>query len=162
MPADVRKVCDWVWGVPGFQARDIPVRRYNDVFIANQGLIVRPMDRAIYVSSISQHTEMDLEFGLRQIEEIEGRGATVRLGGPCILCTKPGGDNYGHWLNEMLSRAEFGRRLALPNAKYLVPEAEPRLAAVIRDSLELIGVPDQAVIPIEAPCAWRNSTASAR
>ena len=151
MPPDVRKVCNWVWGACGFYARDIPVRRYTDVWVANQGLIVRPVDRAIYVSSISQHTEVELQTGLRQIEEAERLDALAVLAGPCILCTKPGGDNYGHWLNEMLSRAEFGRRLGLPDARYLVPAGEPRLAAVIRDSLELIGVPESAIVPIEAP-----------
>ena len=151
MPADVRKVCDWVWGAWGFHARDIAVRRYTDVFVANQGLIIRPVDWAVYVSSISQHTEMDLQAGLRQIEEVEVRKATPVLSGPCILCTKPGGDNYGHWLNEMLSRAEFGRRLGLADAKYLVPAAGPRLTAVIRESLDLIGVPGHAIVPIQAP-----------
>ncbi len=151
MPADVRAACDWAWSACGFPARDIAVRRYGAVFVANQGLIIRPFDRAVYVASISQHTEMDLQFGLQQIEEAEAQGGPFQIMGPCILCTKPGGDNYGHWLNEMLSRAEFGRRLGLPNPSYLVPKAEPSLAAVIRESLELIGVPAHAVIPVEAP-----------
>ena len=151
MPSDVRRVCDWVWGSWGFLPRDIAVRRYTDVFVANQGLVVRPVDRAVYVASISQHTELDLQIGLRQIEQAEGQGGAPTISGPCILCTKPGGDNYGHWLNEMLSRADVGRRLGLPQTKYLVPLAGPLLDAVIRDSLDLIGVPGDAIVPVDGP-----------
>ena len=151
MPADVRRACDWAWARPEFPAYDIIVRHYRWVLVSEQGLIFRRRDKSVYVASISQHSEADIHRNLLQVQEAERRDAVIKVHGPSVLCAKPGGDNYGHWLNEMLPRAHLARDLGIDGLKYLVPAAEPALAAVIRDSLAMIGVPESAIVPLAGP-----------
>ncbi|HEV7438719.1 MAG TPA: hypothetical protein VGN94_03700 [Methylobacterium sp.] len=60
MPADVRNACRGAWAHGAYDERDVIVRHFQNVYLTNQGLVVRADDLAIYRSSISQHTHYDL------------------------------------------------------------------------------------------------------
>jgi capsular polysaccharide biosynthesis protein len=146
MPSDVRGLCDMVWQAGTFAARDVVVRRYADVFVVNQGLIVRALDQAVYKASISQHTEHDIAMGLQDLRHAIATDGVMQIDGPCVLCAKPGGDNYGHWLNEMLPRAHLARRWMGDGFRFIVPATTPALTRVIVESLAMIGIADDRIV----------------
>lgn len=156
MPWRARRACSGPIDNPHFAAHEIIVREYKDVFIAGQGLAIRAADYAIYRSTITQHTDYDLKFGVDLVQRAQAEGSSLRLDQPCVICVKPGEDNYGHWLIEMLPRAAYARSLGLVNLKYVVPD-KPALAQVIRDSLQLLKIDESDIVPAKNPVQAHNA-----
>ncbi len=64
-----------------------------------------------------------------------------------VLCKKRGAKNYGHWLVEMLPKAYWAlRKLNLWDWPMAVHACREDMAAVIRDSLAVVGVPAEKII----------------
>ena len=151
MPADVRNACRGAWAHGAYDTRDVIVRHFQNVYLTNQGLVVRADDLAIYRSSISQHTHYDLNVGLDILRSGLLRGEVHRFRGPMALCFKPGHDNYGHWLNEMMPRAALLRDLGLGNMRFIVPPQAGALGRAIQDSASLLGLPRRRLVPACEP-----------
>lgn len=152
MPADVLMACEWAWNHKEFSDRQVYIRRYECVFVTNQGLIVREHDHAVYRSSITQHTMEDVELGIYQLQQALRENRCHQQTGQSGLCYKPGHDNYGHWLIEMLPKAAMyrdhvdGRDLA-----YIVPPHHGRLGTAISDSLNMLSIDPTQVIAATEP-----------
>ena len=151
IPDDVAKLCNRIWNKGTFPPYNIVIRRYMNVGVAGQGLIFQAGDLGIYQASISQHTEYDLSVGLDELNLARATDELIRIDDPCVLCVKPGGDNYGHWLNEMLPRAMYARDLNLSGMKYVVPAAVPALDRVIVSSLRLLDIPAEDIVRASRP-----------
>ncbi|WP_191970142.1 glycosyltransferase family 61 protein [Methylobacterium planeticum] len=151
MPADVRDACRGAWAHGAYEESDVIVRRFQNVYLTNQGLVVRADDLGIYRSSISQHTNHDLNHGLDVLRAALLRGRVNRFREPMALCFKPGHDNYGHWLNEMMPRAAILRDLGLQTMRYIVPPQSGALGRALRDSAALLGLPRRRLVPACEP-----------
>ena len=130
------------WTQHWFPGRDIRVRLLRDVFVAAEGLVLcadgTPVPETVDVHRPDQLAEAQAALS----------AAVPRLAGTVVLCRKPGAQNYGHWLTEMLPRALF----ASPPARVLVQEAPAALGQVMRDGLALMGYgPADIVAAGEAP-----------
>jgi capsular polysaccharide biosynthesis protein len=151
MPPDVREACRWAWEQGDYAERDVLVRHFRNVFVTNQGLVVRGEDLAVYRSSISQHTHEDVNLGLELLRNGLMEGRVTHFWEPMALCFKPGHDNYGHWLNEMMPRAAILRDLGLQTMRYIVPPQNGALGRAIRDSAALLGLPRKRLVPACEP-----------
>ncbi len=141
VPAAALDAMSYAWGSRDYAARDVTVHRIRDVYVLGEGLV---FDRnlAVVRPSITQHSPAEIDMAAAQLQVAVTAGGIPVLPGVTLLCAKRGASNYGHWMYEMLSIAWLGRaQLRAGEWRALVPWAEGRLAAVMRDALELLEVP---------------------
>ncbi len=92
--------------------------------------------------TIHQATPKEIERAWMSVREHAQAGRIPYQRGVTLLCEKAGIGNYGHWLVEMLPIAALNlRHLAGRKWRLRLPVAGEAMNQVMRDSVELIGVP---------------------
>lgn len=154
VPAAVLDQMSFAWDSRAYPARDVTLRRVRDAFVLGEGLV---FDRSLAVvpASVTQHSPAEVDAAAARLKAAEAAGGIPTLPGTTLLCAKRGAANYGHWMYEMLPVAWLGRaRLRAGEWRALVPGEGGRLGAVIRDALDLLGVPP-AQVATAAPAPQR-------
>ncbi|OYD82287.1 glycosyltransferase family 61 protein [Azospirillum brasilense] len=143
IPPDVLEPMEWAWTTRRFPERPVRVLRLTDVWVAKEGLVF-DRDGTLYRETITQHSAGEVEQARAAVLEAIGRGGPVAepdAGGPVLLCKKRGIGNYGHWLMEMLPKAQLvHRHLPELGARFLVAHAPGQLNDTMAFSLSMLGI----------------------
>jgi capsular polysaccharide biosynthesis protein len=140
MPPEARRILGPIWHRLWFAERRVRVRRLQDVFVAQEGLVLRA-DGAVVPETVQQHTPEQVAAAQAAIS-----GATPRLDGTVLLGRKPGAWNYGHFIVEMLPRILIGRRRCGADGRVLVQAVPDPLRRVMHDALALAGFQPAQII----------------
>lgn len=141
LPASSRGSLMHIWTLDFTAPRAIEVVSVRDVYVAGEGIVFDRDLNAVRLN-LTQQTPEQIETARTALRQALAAGQMARLPGPTVLCVKPGWGNYGHWLFEMLPKADHVfRRLDAPDARYLVPQTGGRMAEVVSGSLARIGIP---------------------
>ena len=101
----------------------------------------------LYRSSIAQHTAANIATAAQALQAARAAEQVPGHAGPVVLCKKIGSFNFGHWLLEMWPRAILAREhLHLTDLRYAVHALDGPLAQVMRASLTLAGIAENAMI----------------
>jgi capsular polysaccharide biosynthesis protein len=97
--------------------------------------------------TIHQATQSEIDVAYRNIHHFAANGMFATQKGVTLLCEKAGLNNYGHWLVEMLPIPFLNlKHLFTPGGWRLrLPVAGAAMNAVFRDSVKMIGVPQDQV-----------------
>lgn len=140
IPAAVLDNMSYAWNSRSYAAGKVTLHRMRDVYVFGEGLVF-DQSFAVVRPSVTQHSPAEVEAAAAQLRAAMAVGGIPSLAGTTLLCTKRGAANYGHWIYEMLPIAWLGRaQLRAEEWRALVPCATGQLAAVIQDSLELLGI----------------------
>lgn len=143
IPQPILHSMEWAWNTPHFAERPVRVLRLADVWVAKEGLV---FDRAgnLYRDTITQHSPSEVEQAHAAVlAAIAGSGleAEPDTGGPVLLCKKRGIGNYGHWMMEMLPKAQLvHRHLPELEVRFLVAHAPGPLNDSMAFSLSMLGI----------------------
>ncbi|MBP2294400.1 glycosyltransferase family 61 protein [Azospirillum rugosum] len=140
IPQPILQSMEWAWNTPRFPERPVRVLRLADVWVAKEGLV---FDREgnLYRETITQHSEAEVDQAHAAVLEVIGRGEEADAGGPVLLCKKRGIGNYGHWMMEMLPKAQLvHRHLPDLDARFLVAHAPGHLNDSMAQSLSMLGI----------------------
>ena len=140
MPDSLQALYAGLWG---FDRPESTITAFllKDVVVAGDGLVFDRHGRLI-AESTYQTSEAQILQAARNVERYLRDGGGKALRGTTLLCEKIGALNYGHWLLEMLPLAHlFEERIAGDwFVRAPVAPGSAAMTAVVRDSLELIGV----------------------
>jgi capsular polysaccharide biosynthesis protein len=116
-----------------------------DAIVEGPGLVF-DRDLNLIQQTIHQATNEEIFAAARQIQHHIQNNLLTTQPGVTLLCEKAGIGNYGHWLIEMLPIA-FLNLPHLQSGKWRLrlPVASAAMNAVMRDSVDLIGVPTTQV-----------------
>lgn len=147
IPEETRSILDRVWTGGPFAPREIEVFRLPRAYLAGEGLVFDD-DLDVVAGSITQQPPEHVATARDALVRAVASGSVIERDGPLVLCVKPGRANYGHWLVEMLPKADIAMR-AFPGEApgMLVPDLEGGMRAVVADSLARLGVPAGRVVP---------------
>lgn len=147
LPVGARHFLDHCWLRGRFPETVTKVMRLRDVFISGEGLVFN-RDLELFLASRTQQSELQICLDRDKLAVSIRNQALTERDGPSILCVKPGQKNYGHWLVEMLPKADIAIGV-YPDLKplILVPSADEPMRSVIERSLELLKIGKEAVIP---------------
>lgn len=152
MPAEVLAAMAESWERGSFAPSQVRFALLRDVVITMEGLVF-DRDGRLFACSVTQHSEAEIAHGATWVARAGDRAP--RHAGPCVLCKKRGGRNYGHWLLEMLPKMHLAtRHLALPGLRHVVPAADGAMAPVIAGSAERLGVAAGQRIVLDHGPAW--------
>lgn len=147
IPHGVRAVLDSVWTRGPFVPGEIEVFRVPHAYLAGEGLV---FDDALDVvaGAVTDQPPHRIDQARAGLVDAIASGSVMERDGPLVLCVKPGLANYGHWLVEMLPKADLAMRV-FPGEPLgmLVPDVEGGMRTVVADSLARLGVPSGRVIP---------------
>lgn len=116
-----------------------------DAVVEGPGLVF-DRDMNLLRQTIHQATPGEIEAAANSVRHHVQAGLLPYQPGVTLLCEKAGIGNYGHWLIEMLPVAYLNlRHLAAGQWRLRLPVAGEAMNAVMRDSVELIGVPASQV-----------------
>jgi capsular polysaccharide biosynthesis protein len=152
VPRQIRRAMDVAQGQHWFRARPVRIAVLEDVFVTAEGLVLTS-ELDIVAPSVEQHLSHDIDSARAAVQAGAAQaGAVPRLHGDVVLCRKPGTQNYGHWLVEMLPRAWLAAQHWPGVARIMVQVAAEPLRTVMRDSLARLGIsPDLLVEGGRAP-----------
>ncbi|KAA0677123.1 glycosyltransferase family 61 protein [Azospirillum brasilense] len=143
IPELVLQSMEWAWNTRRFPERPVRVLRLTDVWVAKEGLV---FDREgnLYRETITQHSAGEIDQAHAAVLDAIGRGgpeAEPEAGVPVLLCKKRGIGNYGHWMMEMLPKAQLVHR-HLPElaVRFLVAHAPGHLNDSMAQSLSMLGI----------------------
>lgn len=147
IPAEVRSILDPVWTGGPFAPREVEVLRVPQAYLAEEGLVFDD-DLNVVAGSVTDQPPHHVAAARVALAAAVAAGSVVERDGPLVLCVKPGRANYGHWLVEMLPKADIAMR-AFPGEPLgmLVADVEGGMRAIIADSLARLGVPAGRVVP---------------
>lgn len=155
IPQPILQSMEWAWNTPRFPERPVRVLRLPDVWVAKEGLV---FDREgnLYRETITQHSEAEVDQAHAAVLEAIGQGgpeAAPDASGPVLLCKKRGIGNYGHWMMEMLPKAQLvHRHLPELRARFLVAHAPGHLNDSMAQSLSMLGIDlAQTIVADDAP-----------
>jgi len=146
IPSDTLHAMEQAWNLGRLPVRPVTFYRLQNVYVCEEGLV---FDEGLnlYRSTLAQHPPAYVARALRQLRDPRARERIPRHDGPTLLCKKIGSFNYGHWLVEMLPRAQLAREhLGIPGLRYVVHDVEGPMRTVMRDSFALLGVARGAVL----------------
>ncbi|CAO3383422.1 glycosyltransferase family 61 protein [Azospirillum argentinense] len=143
IPQPILQAMEWAWSTPHFPERPVRVARLSDVWVAKEGLVF-DRDGNLYRETITQHSEGEIDQAHAAVlaaMEQEGKQHEPDHGGPVLLCKKRGVGNYGHWLMEMLPKAQLVQS-HLPDLglRFLVASVPDRLNDSMASSLSMLGI----------------------
>jgi capsular polysaccharide biosynthesis protein len=116
------------------------------VYVIDEGLVFTP-DAVLVAQTRIDFTDVEVARAEERIINALQSPAPIARYTRGVLCKKRGAKNYGHWLVEMLPKAYWTlRKLNLWDWPMAVHACAPEMAAVIRDSLAVIGVPAEKII----------------
>lgn len=129
------------WKRGTFPERKVRLIELNDVFVVDEG-IVCDASGLVLPAFLTQQAPRHVEAARIKVAEAIERQSFRTSATPSVLCVKPGWQNYGHWLIELLPVADLAQRiLRAPEVEFIVmQENSPAMAAVVNDSLSLAGV----------------------
>lgn len=147
IPAEVRSILDPVWTRGRFAPREIEVLRVPQAYLAEEGLVFDD-DLNVVAGSVTDQPPHHVADARASLAAAIASGSVVERDGPLVLCVKPGRANYGHWLVEMLPKADIAMQ-AFPGEPLgmLVADVEGGMRAVVADSLARLGVPAGLIVP---------------
>lgn len=157
IPQPILQSMEWAWNTRHFSERPVRVLRLADVWVAKEGLV---FDRqgTLYRETITQHSAGEIEQAHAAVLAAMERGgpeAEPDAGGPVLLCKKRGIGNYGHWMMEMLPKAQLvHRHLPELGARFLVAHAPGHLNDSMAQSLSMLGI-DLARTLVADDTPWR-------
>ena len=146
VPADILGMMNHSWSKGIVPVRPVTFYRLRNVYVCAEGLV---FDEAfnLYRSTIAQHPPAYVAEALRTLRERHAAGGVPTHREPTLLCKKIGSFNYGHWLVEMLPRAQLAKaHLNISDLRYLVHAVAGPMRAVMRDSLALLGIQPSTVV----------------
>ncbi len=147
IPSGIRATLDSVWTSGPFAPREVEVLRVPHAYLAEEGLVFDD-DLNVVAGSITDQPPHHVDQARAELATAIASGSVVERDGPLVLCVKPGRANYGHWLVEMLPKADLAMRV-FPGEPLgvLVPDVEGGMRAVVADSLARLGIPSGRVVP---------------
>jgi capsular polysaccharide biosynthesis protein len=127
--------------------RDVELVEDRHVWLVGRGLLVSSDGEAV-PHTVGVHSPSEVEDACAAV----AARATeiVRLAGPSLVLKGPGVTNYGHWLAEYLPRLSVLPNELRRRVNVVVPKTSAEMAAVIRDSLVLMGVDETRIVPVRA------------
>ncbi len=114
---------------------------FRDVFVIGEGLV---FDHALELVPLSrtQHTDGEIEEHRQTLRAALASANLPEDPGTTLLCQKRGMENYGHWMVELLPLAFLAmEHLKQGDWSLLAPDTPGAMGAVIRESLDLLGIP---------------------
>jgi capsular polysaccharide biosynthesis protein len=148
IPPDVRAAMDGSWHAPGFAARDVAFRAYDDAVVVQEGLAL-DRDLQPIPASITQHSPAEMARGRMAAIVARDARALDPLPGTYVLCKKRGVRNYGHWLLEMFPCAALAwEHLPREGLRFLVPQAEGQMADAVDAALARLGLAEERLLPV--------------
>ena len=153
MPDSVRAVQSKIWGAYR-DDRTMSVHRLRDVYVVEEGLIFDEHG-AVFAPSTVKFSEAAIHEAYCGLKAQLDHAALHRYYGPHLLCGQAGLSNYGHWLVEILPMAYVAREI-IPQDDWrvFIPKVYPWMQAVVRDSLDLLGVHSSRCVEGAGGVAW--------
>jgi len=137
--ADMRQGLQQTWKRIGFAGRTVQLRAMHNVVVAGEGVVLRAdLSFALHVEGV--HSAQDIAAAQAATQAARRRGRMRRIAGEVALCRRPGSNNYGHWLVEMLPLAFMTAERVSRPVRFMVQAAEEKLAGAMRQGLDRIGV----------------------
>jgi len=129
------------WNTRLFAERKIRLLQLTDVFVAGEGIVFDRVGR-VYGDILTQQAPEHIERAAAQVAAAIESGDHETRTEPTVLCVKPGWQNYGHWLVEILPIADAAKRaLGEDDLRFLIPNTfAPVMKKVVDDSLSIVGV----------------------
>ncbi len=129
------------WKRIWFPGRPIHIHAVRNVYVAQQGLVLH-QDLTVEPSTIRQHAKADIAAAQAAI----AAGDVPKHQGDIVLCRRPGTENYGHFLLEMLPMAYFAAQHWNRPARFMVQAINGPLQAVMREALARLGISENLII----------------
>lgn len=143
IPQPVLHSMEWAWNTARFPERQVRVLRLANVWVAKEGLVFDCAGN-LYRDTITQHSPSEVDHAHAAVLAAIGQGgpaAEPDTGGPVLLCKKRGIGNYGHWMMEMLPKAQLvHRHLAELEVRFLVAQVPGPLNDSMAFSLSMLGI----------------------
>ena len=137
---------DFVWKIGCFAEKDITIKEVSDVFLVEEGLVFT-RDGLLVEQTITQHSASEIARGREAVKKAVVAADSRVLHGSFVLCKKRGAHNYGHWLCEMLPKAQLVKTIRSSDyLRYITPEISGALGKVIVDSLSSLQVLESCVV----------------
>ncbi len=147
IPAEVLAAMRASWDRGWFAPRPVRICVLENVFVAWEGLVYTA-DLEVIRSSVSQHSDDDVERSRAAIEIARKTSRSPALSGDVVLARKRGAANYGHWLVEMLPAAWLACQHWPHPLRVMVQAADEPLRSVMLQSLALIGATGPLVVEV--------------
>ncbi|WP_296707538.1 glycosyltransferase family 61 protein [Rhodoblastus sp.] len=141
IPEDVLARMKASWAKGKIPERIIQLIEINNVFVVDEG-VVCDASGTVIPAFLTQQAPKHVDEAIQKVREAILRGTFDSVVAPTVLCTKPGWQNYGHWLMELLPIADLAQRiLRSADVRFaIMQESSPEMAAVVNDSLSRAGV----------------------
>ncbi len=134
---------EYSWSRKLFETHPIRIFKLRNVFVAGEGIVFDRSGRHDPQFITQQANDHIARAQSEVLQAISDNHFQVKTD-PCVLCVKPGWQNYGHWLMEMLPVANIVNRVVdSSRLKFLVSGGYPEaMKRVVRQSLDLCAVPE--------------------
>ncbi len=139
VPSDMLDGLRDTWKRLCFPERRLQLRALRDVYVAEEGIVLR-QDLSFALEIRGAHSDDDIARARAATESGRRRGTIPLIEGEVVLCRRPGTNNYGHWLVEMLPLAHVAAQHWPRQLRFMVQAADENLAGVMRQGLDRIGV----------------------
>jgi capsular polysaccharide biosynthesis protein len=139
IPPGMREGLQQTWKRIWFEGRRVPLRALHNVYVAGEGVVLRAdLSFALHIEGV--HSADRIAGARSATQEGLRLGSIPRIQGEVVLCRRPGANNYGHWLVEMLPLAYIAAQRCPRPLRFMVQAAAEPLASVMRHGLERIGI----------------------
>ena len=139
IPASVRDATRYTLEQRFFSSRDVRVISLNDVYVVGEGLVFDKEQR-LYTELLSQQAPQTIAACRAELSSAIEAGDVIDHADATVLCVKPGWQNIGHWLIEMLPMADLARQALGHDLRVLIDNPGSSVGEAILFSLASIGV----------------------
>lgn len=133
------------WLKRHFQPQELRIYSVKNVYVVGDGLVLNT-DLQPFMPALWPFSPIDIEKGQTAIRSSLRIGNIKKYDKTTIICKKLGHHNYGHWLIEMLPRAQIVKRMLGEMHDVLVHESSGPLDAIVDRTLEIAGYPEQKIV----------------
>jgi capsular polysaccharide biosynthesis protein len=145
IPEKYRGAMEVSWNRGLFPASPVTLRVLRDAIVTHEGIVFDSELRLVPATG-RLFSEAEIADAAASASAALAGGGIPRVTGISVLCKSRGAGNYGHFLAEMLPRAAMAREMIRGfKPSYIVHESD--LLPVVRDALDAIGVPHDAIRP---------------
>lgn len=150
IPQDALLGMEASWNRGYFDARTARVAEVENVFVLEEGLVFN-VDGVLMLDFVTQHSRQHIEDATNKVKAAIADSQYKKIETPTVLCVKPGWQNYGHWLLEILPMADLANRvLCSTHINFAVmQEISVGMKEVVDTTLRLVGIPIEQVVRVD-------------
>jgi capsular polysaccharide biosynthesis protein len=143
VPEKFRGAMEVSWNRGLFPASPVTLRVLRDAIGTHEGIVFDSELRLVPATG-RLFSEAEIAAAAASASAALAKGEVPPVTGVSVLCKSRSAGNYGHFLVEMLPRAAMARQMIRGfEPTYIVHESD--LLPVVRDALDAIGIPRDAI-----------------